>query len=77
MEGLADALLRAALTSVGGIDGCVTEFVRVTDTLLPRAVWLRRVPELAHGGRTLAGVPVVVQLLGSDPVCLADNAAFA
>ncbi|HNB90765.1 MAG TPA: tRNA dihydrouridine(16) synthase DusC, partial [Plasticicumulans sp.] len=48
MEGLADALLRAALTSVGGIDGCVTEFVRVTDTLLPRAVWLRRVPELAH-----------------------------
>lgn len=75
MEGLADALLRAALTSVGGIDGCVTEFVRVTDTLLPRAVWLRRVPELAHGGRTPAGVPVVVQLLGSDPQCLADNAA--
>lgn len=77
MEGLADALLRAALTSVGGIDGCVTEFVRVTDTLLPRAVWLRRVPELAHGGRTPAGVPVVVQLLGSDPACLADNAARA
>ncbi|HMV40251.1 MAG TPA: tRNA-dihydrouridine synthase, partial [Plasticicumulans sp.] len=75
MEGLADALLRAALTSVGGIDSCVTEFVRVTDTLLPRAVWLRRVPELAHGGRTPAGVPVVVQLLGSDPQCLADNAA--
>lgn len=75
MEGLADALLRAALTSVGGIDGCVTEFVRITDTLLPRAVWLRRVPELAHGGRTPAGVPVVVQLLGSDPQCLADNAA--
>jgi tRNA-dihydrouridine synthase C len=33
------------------------------------------VPELHTGGRTLAGVPVRAQLLGSDPVCLAENAA--
>jgi tRNA-dihydrouridine synthase C len=33
------------------------------------------VPELSRGGKTLSGVPVRPQLLGSDPVCLADNAA--
>jgi tRNA-dihydrouridine synthase C len=33
------------------------------------------VPELHNGGRTFAGVPVRPQLLGSDPSCLADNAA--
>jgi tRNA-dihydrouridine synthase C len=33
------------------------------------------VPELHNGGRTFAGVPVRAQLLGSDPVCLAENAA--
>jgi tRNA-dihydrouridine synthase C len=38
-------------------------------------VFLRVVPELRHGGRTRAGVPVRAQLLGSDPVCLAENAA--
>jgi tRNA-dihydrouridine synthase C len=32
-------------------------------------------PELLHGGRTPAGTPVRAQLLGSDPACLADNAA--
>ncbi len=33
-------------------------------------------PELANGSRTLAGVPVRAQLLGSDPVSMAENAAF-
>jgi len=32
-------------------------------------------PERRNGGRTFAGVPVRAQLLGSDPVCLAENAA--
>ncbi|TCO77357.1 tRNA-U20a,U20b-dihydrouridine synthase [Plasticicumulans lactativorans] len=77
MEGLADALLRDILSAVGGIDLCVTEFVRITDQLLPPAAWLRRVPELTQGGCTAAGVPVKVQLLGADPACLADNAARA
>ncbi|MEF7612696.1 tRNA-dihydrouridine synthase [Aquincola sp. MAHUQ-54] len=75
MEGLLDFPLRDALTRVGGIDRCVSEFIRVTGTLLPERAFLRVVPELNHGGRTRAGVPVRAQLLGSDPACLADNAA--
>ena len=35
MEGLLDHHLRDMLTRVGGIDRCVSEFIRVTDTLLP------------------------------------------
>jgi tRNA-dihydrouridine synthase C len=75
MEGLLDFVLRDVLTRVGGIDRCVSEFIRVTDTLLPERVFTRVVPELLNGGRTAAGVPVRPQLLGSDPACLADNAA--
>jgi len=77
MEGLLDFVLRDILTRSGGIDRCVSEFIRVTNTLLPRTCFERIVPELGNRGRTLAGVPVYVQLLGSDPQCLADNAARA
>lgn len=75
MEGLLDATLRDVLTRVGGIDRCVSEFIRVTDAVLPDRAFRRVMPELDHGGRTAAGVPVRGQLLGSDPACLADNAA--
>jgi len=75
MEGLLDHSLRDVLTRVGGIDRCVSEFIRVTDQLLPDRVFKRIVPELLNGGRTPAGVPVRAQLLGSDAACLADNAA--
>ncbi|MGM9512713.1 tRNA dihydrouridine synthase [Roseateles sp. DB2] len=75
MEGLLDHMLRDVLTRVGGIDRCVSEFIRITDMLLPRRVFTRIVPELLEGGRTPAGVPVRAQLLGSDPVCMAENAA--
>jgi tRNA-dihydrouridine synthase C len=75
MEGLLDFVLRDILTRAGGIDRCVSEFIRITDQLLPERVFTRIVPELHTGGRTLAGVPVRAQLLGSDPVCLAENAA--
>lgn len=74
MEGLLDFVLRDILTRVGGVDRCVSEFIRVTNTLLPARVFERVVPELLNGGRTPAGVPVRAQLLGSDPVCLAENA---
>lgn len=77
MEGLVDDLMRELLTSMGGIDLCVTEFVRVTTHLLPTKTFYRLCPELLQGGRTATGVPVSVQLLGSDPACLADNAARA
>ena len=75
MEGLLDFVLRDVLTRVGGIDRCVSEFIRVTGTLLPERVFRRIVPELDNGGRTPSGVPVRAQLLGSDPACLAENAA--
>jgi tRNA-dihydrouridine synthase C len=75
MEGLLDCVLRDVLTRIGGVDACVSEFIRVTNTLLPKRAFLRVMPELLNGGRTLAGVPVSGQLLGSDPICLADNAA--
>jgi tRNA-dihydrouridine synthase C len=75
MEGLLDFVLRDVLTRAGGIDRCVSEFIRITDQLLPERVFTRIVPELHNGGRTWSGVPVWAQLLGSDPVCLAENAA--
>ncbi len=75
MEGLLDHGLRDTLTRVGGVDLAVSEFIRVTDQRLPDRVFTRIVPELLNGGRTPAGTPVRAQLLGSDPECLADNAA--
>ncbi|MGE0348975.1 tRNA dihydrouridine synthase [Hydrogenophaga sp.] len=75
MEGLLDATLRDVLTRTGGIDRCVSEFIRVTNTVLPERAFIRVVPELLNGGRTRAGVPVRAQLLGSDPSLLAENAA--
>lgn len=75
MEGLLDCVLRDVLTRVGGVDRCVSEFIRVSGTLLPKRAFVRVMPELLNGGRTFAGVPVRGQLLGSDVVCLAENAA--
>ncbi|MBL8306048.1 MAG: tRNA-dihydrouridine synthase [Rubrivivax sp.] len=75
MEGVLDHSLRDVITRVGGIDRCVSEFIRITDQLLPNRVFTRLMPELLNGSRTPAGVPVRAQLLGSDPACLAENAA--
>lgn len=73
MEGLIDAPMRDVLTRVGGLDLCVTEFVRVSGTLLPERCFQRIAPELGRMSRTAAGVPVRVQLLGSDPELMALN----
>ncbi len=75
MEGLLDFVLRDVLTRVGGADRCVSEFIRVTGTVLPDKVFLRTMPELNNGSRTLAGVPVRAQLLGSDPDSMAATCA--
>ena len=77
MEGVLDAIMRDQLTAIGGYARCVTEFVRVSQTLLPRRVFYRYAPELKQGGVTPSGVPVFVQLLGSDPALMAANAARA
>lgn len=77
MEGVVDHLVRDLLTGIGGIDQCVTEFVRVTEQRLPRRVFLRLAPEIAWGNTTPAGVPVKVQLLGGNAQAMADNAQRA
>ena len=74
MEGLADCVLRDALTRIGGFDEAVSEFIRVSGSVLPERSFRRFCPELANGARTPAGTPLVVQLLGSDPHWLALNA---
>ena len=77
MEGLADYVLRDVLTRTGGYDGAVSEFVRVSGSILPRRTYERICPEVLHGCRTSVGTPVAIQLLGSDPDWLALNAAQA
>lgn len=78
MEGVIDAITREMLTRAPGFDWTVTEFVRVVDTRLPPRVFHRHCPELT-GDRpvTPTGVPVHLQLLGSDPAALAANARQA
>jgi tRNA-dihydrouridine synthase C len=76
MEGLADAPMRDVLTRIGGIDWCVSEFIRVTEGMLNVATIRRSVPESEHGWCTRAGVPVRPQLLGSDVRWMGENAAL-
>ena len=80
MEGVVDYPMRRLMTempglgSEGGYSRCVTEFIRVTDVTLPERVFFRYCPELRHGCTTASGVPVYIQLLGSDPSAMATNA---
>ncbi|MDX5411042.1 MAG: tRNA-dihydrouridine synthase [Thauera sp.] len=74
MEGLLDDVLRATITRTGGYDYAVSEFARVSGTLLPDRFFRRIAPELDHASRTPGGTEVRVQLLGSDPQCMAANA---
>ena len=74
MEGLADDLLRGVLTDIGGYDWGICEFVRVSNTLLPAKTYERICPELLNGSKTRTGTPMRVQLLGSDPHFMAENA---
>jgi tRNA-dihydrouridine synthase C len=77
MEGVVDSVMRDFLTRIGGIDFCVTEFIRVTDKIVPEHVFLDYCPELKNRSHTAAGTPVFVQLLGGQVQPLAENAAFA
>jgi tRNA-dihydrouridine synthase C len=77
MEGLTDPPMRRLLTEVGSYDWCVSEFIRITDQLLPAHVIYGYCPELHHDSKTASGTPVHIQFLGNDPIALADNAAFA
>lgn len=83
MDGLTDPLMRDILTQIGCLDGargydwCVSEFIRVTSTLHGKQVIYRYCPESLTGWKTRAGTPLHPQFLGSDPLCLAENAARA
>lgn len=77
MEGVVDWVLRDTLTRVGGIDQCVTEFLRVTTYTHSNEIFYKNCPELRTGSRTRAGTPVFVQLLGGQVEPLAANAVRA
>ncbi|WP_029653727.1 tRNA dihydrouridine synthase [Marinobacter daepoensis] len=77
MEGLVDAPIRETLTKVGGIDRCVTEFIRVTQGMLPPRIFYKFAPELHNRALTEVGTPVAVQLLGSDPEMMGRHGAKA
>lgn len=77
MEGVVDFVTRDILTEIGGIDHCVTEFIRVTDQLLPRTVIERYAPEIKMGCKTKSGTKLFIQFLGGNAQPLAENAAHA
>lgn len=74
MEGVLDPLVRSLLTAVNDYDLCISEFVRVVDTLLPAKTFYRLCPELRYASRTPSGTLVRVQLLGQHSEWLAENA---
>lgn len=74
MEGVVEHHVRDILTRIGGLDGCVTEFIRVTDQKLPYRVFYKYAQELETNSQTPNGTPVKVQLLGSKPEPMALNA---
>ncbi|MBY0345553.1 MAG: tRNA-dihydrouridine synthase family protein [Neisseriaceae bacterium] len=74
MQGLIDPIMRDLLTRIGGIDVCTTEFLRITNQCHSAKSIQRLAPELWHDAKTIAGTPVVLQLLGSDVGRMAENA---
>lgn len=77
MDGVTDHVYRELLTSrarPGAVTFAVSEFLRVTDRPLPKSVIRRACPEVSREGRTSAGVPVLVQLLGGRAEPLAVTA---
>jgi tRNA-dihydrouridine synthase C len=77
MEGITDAPMRALQGLNGGFSYAVSEFLRVSSEAIPRKVFLRDVPELNSGSRTVSGLPVQVQILGGDPKLMAESAVTA
>jgi tRNA-dihydrouridine synthase C len=74
MEGVMDAAMRALLSELGGFTFGVAEFVRISQAVPGMRVFQKHIPELLLGGRTPAGLPIQVQLLGGSPGLLAQAA---
>ncbi|MBS9432837.1 tRNA dihydrouridine(16) synthase DusC [Photorhabdus hainanensis] len=77
MEGVLDSLVRELLSEINEYDLCISEFLRVVDSLLPVKSFYRLCPELRNQSRTPSGTLVRIQLLGQYPQWLAENAARA
>ncbi len=77
MEGVVDHAMRELLTASGHYDLCITEFVRVVDQVYKAPYFHRICPELRQGGKTRAGTPVRIQILGQHPEWMAENAHVA
>ena len=82
MEGLTDPLMRQILTQIAAdlgrpYDWSVSEFIRITQNVLPAHVFYKYVPELHHDAKTASGTPIHLQLLGSEAQLIAENAAYA
>lgn len=77
MEGVTDSPMRALYTERGGFTFCVSEFLRVSQTAPPAKVFFTHIPELKHGCKTPAGVPIQVQLLGGNAKLMAQSALTA
>jgi tRNA-dihydrouridine synthase C len=77
MEGLVDHHMRQLLTRDHGFDYCVTEFLRVTNQLLPEKSFHRICPEFDSDWKTPSGTPVHLQLLGNNVSAMTDNACRA
>ncbi len=74
MEGVIDALMRELLTHLNPYDLCITEFIRVVDSLVPKHIFYKINPELHQQGFTPNNTPIRVQLLGQNPHWMAENA---
>jgi len=77
MEGVTDAPMREVQGASGAFTFAVSEFLRVSQTVPPKGVFLRHVPELKHGCRTANGLPVAVQILGGHAGRMAEAAVVA
>lgn len=77
MEGITDAPMRAVLTQIGGFSHVVSEFIRVSQTVVPKKCFRRDLPESRNGFRTESGILVQPQLLGGDPERVAESARNA
>ncbi len=73
MEGVTDAPMRQLLSEIGGIDYCVTEFLRVTSQVYRPFVFRRHMPELDSP----LEVATQLQLLGGSPQFVSENAKVA
>lgn len=77
MEGVTDAAMRALQGECGAFSYAVSEFLRVSHSVLTQSVFHRHVPELKSNSLTPTNLFVQVQLLGGDAERMAASAVVA